>query len=112
MSPEEFDALVDEAMAQLPPSLTAQLQNVAVFVEDDSPPGEHVLGYYDGVPLTERGEWYSGVLPDRVVVCRNPILAICTTREQVVEEVRVTVLHEIAHHFGIDDDELHDLGYA
>lgn len=113
MSPTEFDALVDEALGLLPPALMSQLRNVAVFVEDDSPPHDPtLLGYYDGVPLTERGEFYSGVLPDRVVVCRNPILAMCATREEVVEEVRITVLHEIAHHFGIDDDELHELGYG
>ena len=70
-----------------------------------------LLGLYDGVPLTERGEFYAGVLPDRILVFRLPTLAICDRPEDVVEEVHITVVHEIAHHFGIDDDRLHELGY-
>ena len=72
---------------------------------------EPLLGLYEGVPLTERGSWYAGVLPDRITVYRNPILAICDTDDDVVDEVHITVVHEIAHHFGIDDDRLHELGY-
>ena len=69
-------------------------------------------GLYDGIPLTERGETYAGALPDRILIFRAPILAICETEDDVVEEVHITVVHEVAHHFGIDDDRLHELGYG
>ena len=104
---EEF-----EALDLIPPELTALMANVVVFVEDDPPADDpHLLGVYDGVPLTERDGWYSGVLPDRITIYRNPTLAICETGEDVVAEVEITVVHEIAHHFGIDDKRLHELGY-
>jgi predicted Zn-dependent protease with MMP-like domain len=110
---EEFEDLVAEALDGIPPELTALMRNVAVFVEDEPPEDEpELLGLYEGVPLTERGDWYSGVLPDRIRIFRLPILRVCETREDVVEEVRITVVHEIAHHFGIDDERLHELGYA
>ena len=90
------------------------MDNCVVLVEDRPPADEpaDLLGLYDGVPLTERGEFYSAVLPDRILIFREPILAICRTYDEVVEQVHITVVHEIAHHFGIDDDRLHDLGYA
>jgi predicted Zn-dependent protease with MMP-like domain len=113
MTAAEFEGLVSEALDGVPPQLAAVMDNVAVFVEDSPPPDDpHLLGIYEGTPLTERGEWYTGVLPDRIVIYRLPTLAICATEAEVVEEVRITVVHEIAHHFGIDDDRLHDLGYA
>ena len=71
-----------------------------------------LLGLYDGIPLTERDSTYAGAMPDRIFVYRNPTLEICETEEDVVEEVGITVVHEIAHHFGIEDDRLHELGYA
>ncbi|MGH8828273.1 MAG: metallopeptidase family protein, partial [Jiangellaceae bacterium] len=83
------------------------------LVEDEAPDGEpEVLGLYEGTPLTERDEWYSGVLPDAIRLFRLPILRICDTYDDVVEEVLVTVVHEVAHHFGIDDDRLHELGWG
>jgi len=112
MSPEEFDGLVQQALEGMPPELLGLVENCAILVEDAPPPGmEGLLGLYDGVPLTERGEFYSGVLPDRILIFRLPILAVCDDHEDVVEEVHITVVHEIAHHFGIDDDRLHELGY-
>jgi predicted Zn-dependent protease with MMP-like domain len=112
VSREEFEVLVAEALDTIPAELAGLLDNVVVVVEDDAPADDpDLLGLYSGVPLTERGSWYAGVLPDRITVYRNPTLAICDTREDVVEEVQITVVHEIAHHFGIDDDRLHDLGY-
>ncbi|MGQ0631887.1 MAG: metallopeptidase family protein [Sporichthyaceae bacterium] len=108
----EFELLVAEALDLVPEELTALMTNVAIFVEDDPPVDDpDLLGLYDGVPLTERDGWYSGVLPDRITIYRNPTLAICETREDVVAEVEITVVHEIAHHFGIDDERLHELGY-
>ncbi len=110
---EEFEELVSEALDTVPSELSALMQNVVLVVEDDAPEDDpDLLGFYDGVPLTERGSWYSGMLPDRITIYRRPTLAICETREDVVEEVQITVVHEIAHHFGIDAQRLHDLGYA
>jgi predicted Zn-dependent protease with MMP-like domain len=117
VTPEEFDDLVGQALDGIPARLAAAMDNVVVLVEDE-PPGDpaddqsELLGLYEGIPLTERDGWYAGVLPDRITIFRGPILRRCSSREQVVEEVRVTVVHEVAHHFGIDDDELDDLGYA
>ncbi|MDP9398810.1 MAG: metallopeptidase family protein [Actinomycetota bacterium] len=113
MSEERFEELVGDALDGVPPELARLMRNVAVFVEDRAPDdlGE-LLGLYEGTPLTERGEWYTGVLPDRITIYREPILALCRSPGEVVEQVRVTVVHEIAHHFGIDDERLHDLGYG
>ncbi|GLX02992.1 metallopeptidase family protein [Microtetraspora sp. NBRC 16547] len=107
---ERFEELVSEALDTIPPGLAKVMDNVVVVVVDD-PPEPGLLGLYTGIPLTERGDWYSGVLPDRIEIYRNPTLEICQTPEEVVEEVRITVVHEIAHHFGIDDDRLHELGW-
>ena len=113
MSRADFEVLVSDALDQVPPELAALIDNVAVFVEDDAPDSDpHLLGIYEGIPLTERGNYYGGVLPDRITVYRNPTLEICDTVEDVVDEVNITVVHEIAHHFGIDDARLHDLGYG
>lgn len=109
---EEFEDLVAEALDQIPDELARLVDNVVFVVEDDSEHRGELLGLYEGVPLTERGASYAGVMPDRITVYRLPILAICDTLEDVVDEVHVTVVHEIAHHFGIDDDRLHDLGYG
>jgi predicted Zn-dependent protease with MMP-like domain len=108
---EEFEALVAEALDSIPRELAALIENVAVFVEDEAdPPQPGLLGLYEGVPLTARGQWYAGVLPDRITIYRLPILSICRSREEVAEQVRITVVHEIAHHFGIGDAKLRSLG--
>jgi predicted Zn-dependent protease with MMP-like domain len=89
------------------------MDNVVVLVEDEPPSHDpHLLGLYHGTPLTERGGGYTMALPDTITVFRNPTLAMCASEEEVVAEVNITVVHEIAHHFGIDDARLHDLGYA
>ncbi|MEV2271352.1 metallopeptidase family protein [Nonomuraea africana] len=106
----KFEELVAEALDTIPPELTRVMDNVVVVVVDD-PPEPDLLGLYTGVPLTERGDWYSAVLPDRIEIYRNPICQMCDTEARVVEEVRITVIHEIAHHFGIDDDRLRQLGW-
>jgi predicted Zn-dependent protease with MMP-like domain len=106
----EFEDLVAEALDTIPEALTTLMDNVVVMVEDDAPePG--LLGLYEGVPLTARGDTYAGYLPDRITVYRRPLQAISRTRDDLVKEVRVTVVHEIAHHFGIDDERLHELGW-
>ncbi|MGC1212435.1 MAG: metallopeptidase family protein [Micromonospora sp.] len=112
MSCERFEELVGEALDEVPEELLGLMNNVVILVEDDPPPGEDLLGLYEGHALTDRGWDYSGVLPDRILIYRHPILRICDTDDDVVEEVAVTVVHEIAHHFGIDDERLHALGWA
>ena len=110
---EAFEELVSEALDGLPPELTRLMDNVAIFVEDDSPPGQHLFGLYQGVPLTDRGvSSYMMAMPDRITIYRCPTLAACYTVDQVRDHVRITVAHEIAHHFGIDDERLHELGYG
>ena len=112
MSVAEFEMHVSTALDTIPPDLAALIDNCVILVEDYPPPDiPGTLGLYSGIPLTERGEFYTG-LPDTVQIFRYPILAICDTEADVVEEVRITVVHEIAHHFGIDDDRLHELGYG
>jgi predicted Zn-dependent protease with MMP-like domain len=113
MAADDFDRLVDQAISGIPERLAELIDNVVIMVEDlPSAQDRGLLGYYDGVPLTERDTTYAGVLPDRIVIFREPILDICTSPADVVEQVRITVVHEIAHHFGIDDDHLDELGYA
>lgn len=106
----EFEELVADALDQIPPELAKLMDNVVITIQDESPEG--LLGLYEGIPLTERGDSYFGVLPDQIFIYRRNICAFCETREQVVEEVLVTVVHEIAHHFGIDDARLHELGWG
>jgi predicted Zn-dependent protease with MMP-like domain len=113
MSRERFEELVGDALDQVPEGLAALMDNVVVLVEDEPPHDDpDLLGFYDGTPLTERDTRYAGVVPDRIMIFRNPTLRMCEDEDEVVDEVRITVVHEIAHHFGIDDDRLHDLGYA
>ncbi|HET7429969.1 MAG TPA: metallopeptidase family protein [Nocardioides sp.] len=107
-----FDALVEQALDQIPDEIAGLVHNVVVLVEDDPPADEpDLLGLYDGVSLTERGADHTG-LPDRITVYRRPLLEMCADAEELVREVRITVVHEIAHHFGIDDERLHELGYG
>ncbi|QKW08005.1 metallopeptidase family protein [Streptomyces sp. NA04227] len=113
MTRDAFEELVAEALDRIPPELTRVMDNVAVFVEDEPPSDDpELLGLYEGTPLTERGEWYAGVLPDRITIYMGPTLRYCEAPEEIVEEVAVTVVHEVAHHFGIEDERLHELGWG
>src|SRR3954454_10342640 len=113
VSRDRFEEMVSEALDSIPPELTALIDNCVVLVEEEPPEDDpDLLGLYDGTPLTERDSSYSLVLPDRITIFRNPLLQMCDDEEEIVEQVRITVVHEIAHHFGIDDERLHDLGYA
>ena len=119
MSDEDFESAVSDALNLIPPEVARAMDNVAVFIDDDyvPQPGEDpdtvLLGLYEGVPLTDRDSWWgAGSLPDRITIYRLPTLALCDSRDEVVEEVAVTVVHEIAHHFGIDDERLHELGWG
>ncbi|MBT8227036.1 MAG: metallopeptidase family protein [Dactylosporangium sp.] len=113
MSPRRFEDLVGDALDRVPSSLLALLDNVVILVADDPPEdAPDLLGLYEGHALTSRGWNYGGVLPDHITVYRNPILELCSTEADVVDEVTITVVHEIAHHFGIGDQRLHDLGWG
>ena len=113
MEPAEFDALVDRALDGIPDEIARLVRNVVVLVEDDAPDDDpDLLGLYDGIALTERWGDPMMELPDRIFVYRNNLLDMCESVEELEDEVRITVVHEVAHHFGIDDDRLHDLGYA
>jgi len=113
MPEAEFESLVADALDTIPPQLTRIMDNVVVLVEDEPPPDDpDLLGLYEGIPLTERDSGYAGVLPDRITIFRLPILRMCQSADDIVEEVAITVVHEVAHHFGIDDERLHELGYA
>ncbi len=111
VSPEEFEGYVADALDALPPELAAQFNNVVVVVEDEHDEEPDLLGLYDGVALTER-EHYSGVLPDRISLFRIPLCLMAEDTDHLVEEITVTVVHEFAHHVGIDDERLHALGWA
>jgi predicted Zn-dependent protease with MMP-like domain len=113
MARDRFEDLVAEALDGVPTELSALMDNCVVLVEDDPPLDDpDLLGVYVGTPLTDRGQGYTMALPDRITIFRNPTLSVCDSEAEVVEEVHVTVVHEIAHHFGIDDERLHELGYA
>lgn len=109
--PWRFDLLVRDAISALPPELARAMDNVAIQIRDCDPEDPDLLGLYDGTPLTDR-EAYTNVIPDVIWIYRDPICDMCDTLEDVVDEVRITVIHEIAHHFGIDDDRLDELGWA
>ena len=111
MDTPTFEALVADALDSLPAELGAAMENVAVVVDDESPPGG-LYGLYVGVPLTRRGNHYSASAPDRITIYMATICASCRTTEEVVQRVRTTVVHEIAHHFGIGDRRLEELGWA
>jgi predicted Zn-dependent protease with MMP-like domain len=115
VSPLRFEGLVAEALDGIPEALGELMDNVAVLVVDE-PPEPGLLGRYDGVPLTERGDAYGGYghlpMPDRIEIYRLPLCAMCDTEDDLIEQVQITVVHEVAHHFGIDDDTLDDLGWG
>ncbi|MDL9937627.1 metallopeptidase family protein [Gordonia sp. ABSL1-1] len=112
MSDDEFDGLVSDALDTIPTELTDQMNNVVILVEPANEEHPDILGLYHGVSLTTRTHDYAGFLPDTITIYRDPILWMCHSREQVVREVAITVMHEIAHHFGIDDDWLHANGWG
>lgn len=107
-----FEELVSDALDSVPGELTAAMDNVVVLVEDRHADEPSLLGLYEGIALTERTSDYGGVLPDRITIYRDAILDVCEDEQQVVDEVAITVVHEIAHHFGIDEQTLHDLGWG
>ena len=123
LSDEEFEAAVGDALDTIPGELADQMDNVVILVRDEPEPElltaddynedglPTLLGLYDGVPLTERDDAWSVVLPDRILIFKGPLERWCANREELTAEIGVTVIHEVAHHFGIDDDRLHELGW-
>lgn len=111
VSRTRFEELVARALDEIPDGLWDRMDNVVVTVVD-RPPEPGLLGLYEGIPLTERDGNYHGVVPDKISIYRRPLLDLCDDEDEVVEQVRITVIHEIAHHFGIDDDRLDELGWA
>lgn len=111
ISAERFEQLVGEALDEIPDELWDRFANVAVVVEDQNPDDPDLLGLYMGIPLTERWD-YAGVLPDRIAIYRIPLCLMCSDDEELVQEIRITVVHELAHHVGIGEDQLHELGWG
>lgn len=121
VSPARFAALVSDALDSIPEDIAVRMDNVVVVVDDYAPPGR-LLGLYEGIPLTERGHYGEGgmggggsggmVMPDRITIFRRSICAICKSDQDVIDQVRLTVIHEVGHHFGLSDERLHELGWA
>jgi predicted Zn-dependent protease with MMP-like domain len=112
MGRRRFEELVSDALDAVPAQLAAAMDNVVVLVEDRNDDDPGLLGLYEGIALTERTSDYAGALPDRITLYQDAILEICDDEDDVVDEVAVTVVHEIAHHFGIDEETLHRLGWG
>ncbi len=116
-----FERLVGQAVESLPPRFLEQLQNVDVVVETEPTeeelrhagigPGGTLLGLYQGIPQTQRGTWYGSVLPDRIVIYQRPIESVAGSLLEIRRQVRITLMHEIGHHFGLREGELSDAGY-
>jgi len=111
VSNERFEELATEAVASLPESLSSRMDNVAIIIEDEAK-GRNLFGLYEGIPLTRRGSGYNAVMPDRITLYQTTICQVCANENDVRAQVRKTVIHEIAHHFGISDLRLDELGWA
>ena len=112
VSRRAFQEWVSDALDDVPPELAKAMDNVVVLVRDRNEEEPTLLGLYEGIALTERDWNYVGTLPDTITIYREALLEACDSDDEVVEEVAITVIHEIAHHFGIDDDRLEELGWA
>ncbi len=111
VSPERFEELASEALDSIPEGLARYMDNVAVVVADRSE-GHRLFGLYQGVPLTNRGNHYSGVVPDKITLYEEEISSVCSNETELIAQIRKTVIHEVAHHFGISDPRLKELGWA
>ena len=112
VSAERFEELVGEALDGLPPEITKALDNVVITVADRADGPEELLGLYTGIALTERNHEYGFAMPDTVTVFREPLMARAGDEAELAHQIKVTVVHELGHHFGIDDTRLHELGWA
>ena len=107
----DFEDHVRRALESLPPDLRRAMSNVEIVVEDENPQDPDLFGLYDGIPLPERTSMDSGRLPDRIAIYQRPLEEEFPDPDDLEEEIRITVLHEVAHHFGIDEDRLSELGW-
>ncbi|MBF0581685.1 MULTISPECIES: metallopeptidase family protein [Corynebacterium] len=112
ISEEEFEDLVDEGLRRIPEQLLHNVNNVAIITEDYHEFDPHILGLYEGIALTDRDSEYTSVLPDKITIFRLALCEAVNSREELIEQVAITVIHELAHHFGIDDARLHELGWG
>lgn len=124
MTEEEFEEAVADGIDMVPDELMDAVDNVVILIEEEPRPdlvlpGEldedgraKILGLYEGTALTDRDDGWAGALPDAIFIFRGPLMRFCDTRDELIEEIAVTVIHEIAHHFGIEDDRLHELGWG
>lgn len=112
ISEEEFEDLVDQGLRRIPDELLRNVNNVAIVTEDYNPESPDILGLYEGIALTDRDSEYSSVLPDKISIYRLALCDAVDSREELVEQVAITVIHELGHHFGIDDAKLHELGWG
>jgi predicted Zn-dependent protease with MMP-like domain len=106
-----FDEVVARALRSLPPELQAAVRNIEIAVEDEHPDDPDLFGLYEGVPLPDRGDW-AGTMPDRIRIFRRPLVESFADPRELEEEIRITVLHELGHYFGLEEDELDNLGYS
>ena len=112
IDPDRFEELVDAGLRRIPRELIDNVDNVAIVTEDYNADSPHILGLYEGVALTERTSEYTSALPDKITIYRLALADVCNTEEELVEQVAITVIHELGHPFGIDDDRLHELGWG
>lgn len=114
LSDSEFEQVLDQALADIPQDLMDAVENVAIVIEDEPPQDmpPDLLGLYQGIPLTERTAWDVMPLPDKVSIFKGPLTRAFTTDAELRKEIRVTIIHELAHYFGIDDGRLHELGWG
>ncbi len=112
LSVDEFTRHAESALADLGPEIQAMMENVVIVVEDRNDEEPDILGLYEGLPLTERDGYGLLDLPDKISIYRLPLCEMATDRDDLISEIRITVIHEIAHHFGIDDDQLHEMGWG
>jgi len=115
MNEKQFEDIIEKAIRQLPDEFRNGLDNIEVTIEDipdfKVPKNTILLGLYQGVPLDERTHYYAGILPDKITLYRKNIEAVCGTEEEMIEQIKTTLLHEIGHYFGINDKRLREMGY-
>jgi predicted Zn-dependent protease with MMP-like domain len=106
-----FDEVVARALRSLPPGLQSAVRNIEISVEEEHPDDPDLFGLYEGLPLPDRGDW-AGSMPDRIRIFRRPLVESFADPRELEDEIRITVLHELGHYFGLDEDELDNLGYS
>ncbi|MFN8049447.1 MAG: metallopeptidase family protein [Ancrocorticia sp.] len=112
VSPEEFEEMVADELDALPDEMFTHLDNVVFLIEDRPEDDSDLLGVYEGVALVDRGDYGFGDEPDRIILYRENLVDFCEDRQQLADEIHVTLVHEIAHYYGIEEDRLHELGWG